>query len=110
MKQEREIRDCTETWLHGGIPDQAVALDGQTDRWTDVPLKSAGQGEADSLFALLMLGGQIQSKLMGLMLNCQTYYVPRDFTSVFVAAVYIPTDANSVNALQECPNKLIKVT
>ncbi len=29
------------------------------------------------------------------------YYLPREFISVFVAAVYIPPDANSKNALQE---------
>ncbi len=28
-------------------------------------------------------------------------YLPREFTSVSVAAVYIPPDANSKNALQE---------
>ncbi len=36
-----------------------------------------------------------------LLLRCQPYYLPREFTSVFVAAVYIPPDANSKNALQE---------
>ncbi len=35
------------------------------------------------------------------MLRCRPYYLPREFTSVFVAAVYIPPDANSKNALQE---------
>ncbi len=36
-----------------------------------------------------------------LLLRCRPYYLPREFTSVFVAAVYIPLDANSKNALQE---------
>ncbi len=36
-----------------------------------------------------------------LMLKGWPYYLPREFTCVFVVTVYIPPDANSQNALQE---------
>lgn len=55
----------------------------------------------DSVFTSLMLSAQTESKLMVnvsfpgvecVMLRCRTYYLPREFASVFVAAVYVPPD------------------
>ena len=45
--------------------------------------------------------GQCLPDVEFLMLRCRPYYLPREFTSVFVVAVYILPDANSKNALQE---------
>ncbi len=42
--------------------------------------------------------GQCFPDVEFLMLRCQPYYLPREFTSVFVVAVYILPDTNSKNA------------
>ena len=47
------------------------------------------------------VGGQCSTDVQFLMLRCRPYYLPREFSSVFTVAVYIPLDANLKNALQE---------
>ncbi len=66
------------------------------------------QGEADSVFTsdgwrsnVVKADGQCFPDVKLLMLRYKLYYLPRDFTSIFVVAVYILPDENSKNALQE---------
>ncbi len=50
---------------------------------------------------VVRVDGQCLPDVSFFMLRCWPYYLPREFTSVFVVAVYIPPDTNSKNALQE---------
>ncbi len=50
---------------------------------------------------VVKVDGQCSPDVEFLMLRCQSYYLLREFTSVFVVAVDISPDANLKNALQE---------
>ncbi|ONI45398.1 hypothetical protein AN641_04275 [Candidatus Epulonipiscioides gigas] len=114
LTQQRETRNCgalifTETWLHNNILDEALALDGRSlfraDRTQDSG-KTRGGGLCVYIndawcTGAVRVDGKCSPDVEFLLLRCRPYYLPREFTSVFVAAVYIPPDANSKNALQE---------
>ncbi len=99
----------TETWLHRNILDQAIALDGLNVFCAD-RTQDSGKMRGGRLYVyindawcsnVVKVDGQCFPDVKFWMVRCRPYYLPREFTSVFVAAVYVPPDTNSKNVPQE---------
>ncbi|XP_036378778.1 uncharacterized protein LOC118773792 [Megalops cyprinoides] len=109
---QREIRDCcalivTETWLSAKVPESAVQLQTHSVHrgdHTDPSGKVKGGGVC--VYINNLWCGDVQTihkhcspHVEMLLLKCRPYYLPREFSAVFLAAVYIPPRANSSAAL-----------
>ncbi|KAI4900722.1 hypothetical protein NFI96_009191 [Prochilodus magdalenae] len=85
ITSQREVRECcalifSETWLSETVPDSAVQLE----------THSLHRGDRTAA-----------SDLEFLLLRCRPFYLPREFTCVFLAAVYIHPRANYTAALSK---------
>ena len=101
MAFQRDIKFCnvmvfTETWLDPSIPDSAIVPEGvsihRQDRTTNSG-KSKGGGVCFMVNNLWCSDVRIISSgctpdLEHLMIRCRPYYIPREFTSVILTAVY----------------------
>ncbi len=117
ITSQREVRECcalifTETWLSEKAPESSVQLQTHSSHrgdWTAASGKAKGGGVC--VFINNSWCGDIQTvykhcspDVEFLLLKCHPYYLPREFTAVFIAAVYIPPRANSTAALSKLHN------
>ncbi|KAK3569657.1 hypothetical protein QTP86_002644 [Hemibagrus guttatus] len=77
-----------ETWLSDGVPDAAIQLDGLT------------VFRADSSAALCVEFVTVR---------CRPFYLPWEFTTVFIVGLYIPPSANAKEALCELYGAISKL-
>ena len=100
----------TETWLHSDVPDNAIELAGRytlrADRTADDSGKTRGGGLCIYVNKAwctntVIVGRHCSANLEFLMVKCRPFYLPREFTSTIITAVYIPPDANAKLALNE---------
>ncbi|KAK0154888.1 hypothetical protein N1851_002802 [Merluccius polli] len=112
-----DIRRCnviclTETWLSAGTPSHAIAPMGfsvhRADRDTELSGKKTGGGVCLMVNRAWCHERNISTVdtvcspiLECLLLQCRPVWLPREFTSVTIAAVYIPPQANKDAALEE---------
>ncbi|KAI4882972.1 hypothetical protein NFI96_001902 [Prochilodus magdalenae] len=110
MSVSEEMRNCaviclTETCM----PDSAFQLDGrqlfQKDR-NQLSGKARGGGLCVYINKgwctnCVMVNALCSEATEQLTVKCRPHYLPREFTAVFVIAVYIAPDANANNALKE---------
>ncbi|XP_053290725.1 uncharacterized protein LOC128450974 isoform X2 [Pleuronectes platessa] len=98
-----------ETWLDPSIPDSSIIPEGvsihRQDRTTNSG-KSKGGGVCFMVNNLLCSDVEIISSgcspdLEHLMIRCRPYYIPSEFTSVVITAVYIRPHAHTNQALDE---------
>ena len=96
----------TETWLNNSIPDCAIQLERLTCYWADRALVEGGKTRGGGLCVYIndaWCWDAVEvckhcSPLMELMvLKCRPFYLPKEFTAVMVAAVYIPPTSNNNN-------------
>ncbi|XP_014195774.1 uncharacterized protein LOC106633669 [Haplochromis burtoni] len=108
---QREMRDCcviclTETWLSDKVPDSAIQLPGfsvhRADRSQDLTGKSRGGGVCFMInnswcdYANVHpVKSFCSPDLEYLMIKCRPFWLPREFTAVIIAAVYIPPKADT---------------
>ncbi|KAI5629002.1 gastrula zinc finger protein XlCGF28.1-like [Silurus asotus] len=115
VKFQRDIRDCnllcfTETWLNPAVPDHAIQPAEffsvyRMDRTLDSG-KSRGGGVClmvnkhwcDSA-SIVPLSRSCSPNLELLSIKCRPFYLPREFSSVIVSAVYIPPQADTDTAV-----------
>ncbi|KAK0136684.1 hypothetical protein N1851_027131 [Merluccius polli] len=99
----------TETWLDSTSPDAAIELAGRTayraDRTADSG-KKIGGGLCIYTNNSWCTNVAVVSKLCSpevelMLLKCRPFYLPREFTAVYICAVYIPPDANAKLALAQ---------
>lgn len=96
-----------ETWLHPGIPDEAVMLAAHTAHWADRngdPGKSKGGGlciYSNNRWCTnaTVTERHLSPDLEFVTLRCRPFYLLHEFTVVVVMAVYIPPSANANVAL-----------
>ena len=114
MAAKRIIYNCccmifTETWLDSTSPDAAIELAGRTayraDRTADSG-KKIGGGLCIYTNNSWCTNVAVVSKLCSpevelMLLKCRPFYLPREFTAVYICAVYIPPDANAKLALAQ---------
>jgi hypothetical protein len=104
--REASIIGLVETWLNDNIPDSAVEISGyhlvRSDR-TLMSGKSRGGGIALLLNERWCNNVTVKEKMCTkdvelLSVSIRPFYLPREFSNVFVTALYIPPDAHVQNA------------
>ncbi len=119
---QRDIRDCnilclTETWLTPTVPDTAVTPSDnfsvlRMDRTAEAG-KTKGGGVCFMFNKKLcdprnisILSRSCSPHLEHLSIICRPFYLPREFTSIIVTAVYIPPQADTSLALSKLHDEL----
>ncbi len=114
---QRDIRDCnilclTETWLTPTVPDTAVMPSDnfsvlRMDRTAEAG-KTKGGGVCFFINKIWcdprnisILSRSCSPHLEHISIICRPFYLPREFTSILVSAVYIPPQADSSLALSK---------
>ncbi|KAM9779978.1 NACHT, LRR and PYD domains-containing protein 3-like [Neosynchiropus ocellatus] len=114
INSKRDVADCsvlcfTETWLHGGAPDSAVQLPGfvlhRADR-TEDSLKRSGGGVCFFIKERWCSDTEIlrrscSPELETLSIRCRPFYLPREFASIILVAVYTPPEAGASSAARQ---------
>ena len=116
--REASVICLTETWLQEDKdPDCAFNMDGYTlvrgDRDSNKTGKTTGGGVAAYVNSRWAKDITVFDKLSVADIECLTlsirpFYLPREFTKVFITIVYIPPNANVKNAEQILHNIVIK--
>ncbi|KAI4885552.1 hypothetical protein NFI96_004062 [Prochilodus magdalenae] len=114
MSVSDEMRNCaviclTETWLNDSMPDSAFQLAGrQLFRADRNQLSGKARGGGLCVYInkgwctnCVVVNALCSEATEQLTVKCRQHYLPREFTAVFVIAVYIAPDANANNALKE---------
>ncbi len=119
---QRDIRDCniiclTETWLTPSVPDTAVTPSDnfsvlRMDRTAEAG-KTKGGGVCFFINKkwcdprnISILSRSCSPHLEHLSIICRPFYLPREFSSIVVTAVYIPPKADSSLALSNLHDEL----
>ncbi len=114
---QRDIRDCniiclTETWLTPSVPDTAVTPSDnfsvlRMDRTVEAG-KSKGGGVCFMINKewcdprnISSLSHSCSPHLEHLSIICRPFYLPREFSSIIITAVYIPPQADTGLALSK---------
>ncbi|KAK2878201.1 hypothetical protein Q8A73_012383 [Channa argus] len=109
------LPDCcifvfTETWLSDRVPEAAIQLDGLTvfraDRNAALCGKTRGGGVCVYINTEWCKNSVLVSRFCSSLVEfvtvrCRPFYLPREFTTVFIVGVYIPPSANAKEALCE---------
>ncbi len=119
---QRDIRDCnilclTETWLTPTVPDTAVT---PSDNFSVLRMDrtaEAGKTKGGGVCFMInkkwcdprnisILSRSCSPHLEHLSIICRPFYLPREFTSIIVTAVYIPPQADTSLALSKLHDEL----
>ncbi len=119
---QRDIRDCnifclTETWLTPTVPDTAVT---PSDNFSVLRMDrsaEAGKNKGGGVCFFInkkwcdsrnisILSRSCSPHLEHLSIICRPFYLPREFTSIIVTAVYIPPQADTSLALSKLHDEL----
>ncbi len=119
---QRDIRDCnifclTETWLTPSVPDTAVT---PSDNFSVLRMDrtaEAGKTKGGGVCFMInkkwcdprnisILSRSCSPHLEHLSIICRPFYLPREFTSIIVTAVYIPPQADTSLALSKLHDEL----
>ncbi len=117
-----DIRDCnilclTETWLTPMVPDTAVT---PSDNFSVLRMDrtaEAGKNKGGGVCFMInrkwcdprnisILSRSCSPHLEHLSIICRPFYLPREFTSIIVTAVYIPLQADTSLALSKLHDEL----
>ena len=104
----------TETWLNDNMPDPAFQINGQLPFRADCnQLSEKVQGGRLCIYVnkgwctnFTVVSSHCFKVVEHLTAKCQPHYLLREFTAVFVMAVYIPPGANANEALKELQNNI----
>ncbi len=119
---QRDIRDCnilclTETWLTPSVPDNAVT---PSDNFSVLRMDrtaEAGKTKGGGVCFMInkkwcdprnisILSRSCSAHLEHLSIICRPFYLPREFTSIIITAVYIPPQADTSVALSTLHDEL----
>ncbi len=119
---QQDIRDCnifclTETWLTPTVPDTAVT---PSDNFSVLRMDrtaEAGKTKGGGVCFMInkkwcdprnisILSRSCSPHLEHLSIICRPFYLPREFTSIIVTAVYIPPQADTSLALSKLHDEL----
>ncbi len=117
-----DIRDCnilclTETWLTPSVPDNAVM---PSDNFSVLRMDrtaEAGKTKGGGVCFMInkkwcdprnisILSRSCSAHLEHLSIICRPFYLPREFTSIIITAVYIPPQADTSVALSKLHDEL----
>ncbi len=119
---QRDIRDCnilclTETWLTPSVPDTAVT---PSDNFSVLRMDrtaEAGKTKGGGVCFMInkkwcdprnisILSRSCSPHLEHLSIICRPFYLPREFPSIIVTAIYIPPQADTSLALSKLHDEL----
>ncbi|KAI3362874.1 hypothetical protein L3Q82_001923 [Scortum barcoo] len=114
MAFQRDIKNCnvlvfTETWLDPSIPDSAIVPEGLSIHRQDRTINS-GKSKGGGVCFMVnnkwcsdveIISTGCSPDLEHLMIRCRPYYLPCEFTSVVMTAVYVPPHADTNKAMDE---------
>ncbi len=119
---QRDIRDCnilclTETWLTPSVPDNAVTLSDNFSVLRMDRTAEAGKTKGGGVCFMInkkwcdprnisILLRSCSAHLEHLSIICRPFYLPREFTSIIITAVYIPPQADTSVALSTLHDEL----
>ncbi len=119
---QRDIRDCnilclTETWLTPTVPDTAVTPSDDFSVLRMDRTAEAGKTKGGGVCFMSnkkwydprnisILSRSCSPHLEHLSIICRPFYLPREFTSIIVTAVYIPPQADTSLALSKLHDEL----
>ncbi len=106
---QHEARDCcvfvfTETWLNDNIPDSAIQLNKLTCYRADIDKTLSGKSRGGGLCVYInkewcnnaaVISKHCSSLVEFMFVKCRPFYLPREFTAIVIAAVYIPSQVKS---------------
>nr|XP_054590293.1 uncharacterized protein LOC129154571 [Nothobranchius furzeri]XP_054590295.1 uncharacterized protein LOC129154571 [Nothobranchius furzeri] len=109
-----------ETWLQDHIPNSSISLPGFLTVQADRGLKRSGKRKGNGVAVLVnnrwCHPGHVSVKcrlcspdVELLAVSCHRYYLPREFTSVVLATVYIPPSAIAENACDAISSVVAKL-
>ncbi|KAK0136904.1 hypothetical protein N1851_026926 [Merluccius polli] len=117
IRYQRDIRDCniiclTETWLTPMTPDHAIQPAEHFSVHRMDRTEESGKSRGGGLCLMtnnnwcdrrnvVPLTHSCSPNLELLTIKCRPFYLPREFTSIIISAVYIPPQADTVTALSE---------
>lgn len=104
LTSRKEIKHCcvlifTETWLHEGICDSGIQLDGLASYRADRDTTATGKTRGGGLCVYInnswcrntaIVSVHCSELVEVLAVRCRPFYIPREFTAVIIMAVYIP--------------------
>nr|XP_054604483.1 uncharacterized protein LOC107395178 [Nothobranchius furzeri]XP_054604484.1 uncharacterized protein LOC107395178 [Nothobranchius furzeri]XP_054604485.1 uncharacterized protein LOC107395178 [Nothobranchius furzeri] len=124
-RTQLEYRQCsvmcfTETWLQDHIPDSSVSLPGFLTVRADRDLKRSGKRKGGGVAVLVnnrwchpchvsVKCRRCSPDVELLAVSCRPYYLPREFTSVVLATIYIPPSAIAENACDAISSVVAKL-
>ncbi len=119
---QRDIRDCniiclSETWLTPSVPDNAVTPSDNFSVFRMDRTAEAGKNKGGGVCFFInkkwcdprnisILSRSCSPHLEHLSIICRPFYLPREFSSTVVTAVYIPPQADSSLALSKLHDEL----
>ncbi len=119
---QRDIRDCniiclSETWLTPSVPDNAVTPSDNFSVFRMDRTAEAGKTRGGGVCFFInkkwcdprnisILSRSCSPHLEHLSIICRPFYLPREFSSTVVTAVYIPPQADSSLALSKLHDEL----
>lgn len=122
IQSQREARNCsafclTETWLDNNVPDAAIQPRGfsvfRSNRLKESTGKSKGGGVCFFINESWCTDTTVMEKICTanlecLVIKCRPFYLPREFSAVFLLAVYIHPRADACVASNELANIIHK--
>lgn len=113
LTTQRKVRDCnaiilTETWLNNSVSDNAIQLDGLTTFRVDRSHALSGKSRWGGICIFInnnwctnaeTVSSHCSEDIEFLTIKCRPFYMPREFTAINITAVYIPSSANTKDAL-----------
>ncbi len=119
---QRDIRDCNilclpETWLTPSVPDMAVRPSDNFSVLRMYRTAEAGKNKGGGVCFMInkkwcdprnisILSRSCSPHLEHLSIICHPFYLPREFSSIVVTAVYIPPQADTSLALSKLHDEL----
>ncbi len=110
---QRTVKDCCvfvfmerETWLSNSVPDCAIQLDQLSCYRADRVLVEGGKTRGGGLcvYINVVVCKHCSPLVEFMIIKCRPFYLPREYTAIMFAAVYIPPNSN--NNRSEALNEL----
>lgn len=112
---QKWLMDCnvmffTETWLCNDVPNSVVHMDGRSLFRADRVAATSGKNKGGGVCIYVnkswckdsvIVDTYCSADLEFLIIKCRPFYLPREFTCIIAAAVYVPPDANANVAMKE---------
>ncbi len=113
LSTKPEIRDCcvlifTETWLNSSVPDVAISLEGLTTLRADRSCALTDKSRAGGVCVYTnnswcnnatMIVSHCSTDIEFMIIKCRPFYLPWEFSTLIITAVYIPPSANTKEAM-----------